>query len=129
MPSIIRLLSWNCQGFGNSWTVLSLHDLVRDQAPIVRYLLAPIVRQTRLDKDGFMHHCRELAYPNKLIIKKPNSGGGLALIWKEEIQLEVINYTNNHVLAKVVEDDGFQWFLTGFYGWPETNQKHKSWAL
>ena len=57
-----------------------------------------------------MHHCRELAYPNKLIIKKPNSGGRLALIWKEEIQLEVINYTNNHVLAKVVEDDGFQWF-------------------
>ena len=63
-----------------------------------------------------MHHCRELAYPNKLIVKKPNFGGGLVLIWKEEVWLEVINYTDNHVLVKVTEDDGYQCFLTGFYG-------------
>ena len=62
-------------------------------------------------------------------MKKPDFGGGLALIWKEEFRLEVINYTNNHVLAKVVEDNGFQWFFIGFYGWPKMNQKHKSWAL
>ena len=43
--------------------------------------------------------------------------------------MEVINYTENHVLAKVVEDNGFQWFLIGFYGWPEANQKWLSWAL
>mgnify|MGYP003749638999 FL=1 len=107
----MRLLSWNCQGLGNPWTVRSLHDLVRDQAPTVCFLM-----ETRLDKEGFMHHCRELAYPNKLIVKKPNSGGGLALVWKEETRLEVINYIDNHILAKVVEDNGFQWFLTGFYG-------------
>lgn len=43
--------------------------------------------------------------------------------------LEVNNYTKNHILAKVVEDDGFQWYLTGFYRWPEACQKQKSWAL
>ena len=43
--------------------------------------------------------------------------------------MEAINYTENHVLAKVVEDNGFQLFLTGFYGWLESCQKHKSWAL
>ena len=87
---------------------------MRDQAPTVCFLM-----EARLDRDGFKQHCCELACPNKLIVKKPDSGGGLALIWKEEVQLEVINYTNNHVLAKVIEDDGFQWFLTGFYGWSE----------
>ena len=85
--------------------------------------------ETRLDKDGFMKHCRDLAYLNKLILKKPDLGGGLALIWKEDVKFEVINYTKNHVLAKVVEDNGFQWFLIGFYGWPKSCQKHKSWAL
>jgi len=85
--------------------------------------------KTRLDRDGFQKHCSELPFPNKLIVKKPNFGGGLALIWKAEVQLEVINYTENHILAKVVEDDGFEWFLMGFYGWPEACQKHKSWAL
>ena len=84
----MRLLSWNCQGFGNPWTVRSFHDLVRDQAPIVCFLM-----ETRLDRDGFQKHCSELPFPNKLIVKKPDFGGGLALIWKAEVQLEVINYT------------------------------------
>ena len=45
------------------------------------------------------------------------------------MQLDVINYTENHVLAKVVEEDGFVWYFTGFYGWPKASQKMKSWAL
>lgn len=43
--------------------------------------------------------------------------------------IDVINFTANHILAKVIEDDGFTWYLTGFYGWPESNQNSKSWAL
>ena len=45
------------------------------------------------------------------------------------MKLDVVNYTDNHILAKVVEEDGFEWYLTSFYGWPEASQKHKSWAL
>lgn len=36
---------------------------------------------------------------------------------------------DNHILAKIVEDDGSTQFLTGFYGWPKVSQKTKSWAL
>ena len=85
--------------------------------------------ETRLDKKGFDKHCRKITFPNKLIVKKPNSGGGLALLWKSDIKLDVINYTENHILAKVVEEDGFEWQLTCFYGWLEASQKCKSWAL
>ena len=97
---------------------------MRDQAPIVYFLM-----ETRLDKDGFEKHGRELPFLNKLIMKKPYSGGGIALIWKADVQLDVINFTENHVLAKVVEEDGFTWFLIGFYGWLEASEKRKSWAL
>lgn len=45
------------------------------------------------------------------------------------MQLDVINYTEHHILAKVVEEDGNEWYLTGFYGWTEASQKQKSWAL
>ena len=120
----MRLLSWNCQGLGNPWTVRNLYDIVRDEAPTVCFLM-----ETRLDKEGFKHHCRELAFPNKFIVKKPHSGGGLALVWKEDVKLEVFNYTDNHILAKVSERSGFQWFLAGFYGWPDVSHKHKSWTL
>ena len=56
-------------------------------------------------------------------MKKPDFGGGLALIWKEEFRLEVINYTDNHVLAKVVEDNGFQWFFYWFLWLAENESK------
>ena len=45
------------------------------------------------------------------------------------MNLDVINFTDNHILVKVVEDNVFVWHLTGFYGWPEANEKWKSWAL
>ena len=59
-------------------------------------------------------------------MKKLYSSGELALLWKEEVTLDVINFTDNH---KGVEKDGFMWYLTGFYGWPEANEKWKSGAL
>ena len=71
---------------------------MRDKAPTVCFLM-----ETCLDRERFDWHCRELPYKNKLIIKKPDSGGGLALIWKPKVNLDVINFTDNHVLAKVVE--------------------------
>ena len=112
MSEAIRLLSWNCQGLGNPWTGRSLRKIVREQAPNVCFLM-----ETRLDKEGFENLYDNLPFPNRIFAKNPNSGGGIALIWKREISLDVINFTANHVLAKVVEEDGFEWFLTGFYGW------------
>ena len=49
-------------------------------------------------------------------MKKPGLGGGLALLWKEGVDVRVINGLDNYILAKVVEEDGVEWFLTSFYG-------------
>ena len=54
---------------------------------------------------------------------------GWLFFWKNEVRLEVINFTVNHVLAKVTEEDGFVWYLIGFYGWPKAQQKENSWRL
>ena len=48
-----------------------------------------------------------MPFPNKFIVKKPYSGGGLALLWKSEVNLDVINFTENHILVKVVEENSF----------------------
>ena len=85
--------------------------------------------KTRLDKEGFEKLYGNLLFQNKIIIKQPDFGGGLALSWKNNIFLEVINFIVNHVFAKVTEEDGFVWYLTGFYGWLKAQQKKKSWRL
>ena len=66
---------------------------------------------------------RILKCPTGTLLKKqkPSLGSGLALLWKEGVNVCVINYTNNHILMKIVEDVSFAWFLTGFYGWPEAS--------
>ena len=74
---------------------------MREQAPNVCFLI-----ETRLDKKGFEKLYGELPYQNKIIVKKLDSGGGLALLWKDEIRMELINFTDNHVLTKEKEEDG-----------------------
>ena len=85
--------------------------------------------ETHLDKEGFNKLYSNLPYQNKIIVKHLDSSGGLAFLWKNEINFEVVNYIANHVLAKITEEDGFVWFMTGFYGWSDAQQKFKSWKL
>ena len=70
-----------------------------------------------------------LPFHNKIIVKHTDAGGRLAFLWKNTINLKIINYTTNHVLAMIIEEDGFRWFLTGFYGWLEAQKKERSWRL
>ena len=63
--------------------------------------------ETRLDNEGFNGFCSDLLFPNHFVMKYPNAGGDLALLWKGDVQLDVVNYMANHILAKVVEGDGF----------------------
>lgn len=84
--------------------------------------------KTRLDKKDFKKHYKNAPFPNQFFVKNSDSSGALALLWKEVV-IDVINFTANHILAKVIEEDGFTWYLTRFYGWPESSQKSKSWAL
>ena len=85
--------------------------------------------ERQLDREGFDRLYGELPYLNRIIVKKPDLGEGLALIWKEEVLIDLLNFTANHILVRVKEEDGFEWWLTCFYRWLEVNQRHKSWEL
>ena len=78
--------------------------------------------ETRLDKEGFEKLYGELPFPNRIIVKQPDLGGGLVLIWKNDVWLELINFTTNHIMVRVLEDDRFIWWLTCIYGWPKAIQ-------
>ena len=76
---------------------------MREKDPTVCFLM-----ETRLDKDGFENLYSKLPFQNKVIVKHPNVGGGLVFLWKNTINLEIINYTANHVLALETKKDGFK---------------------
>jgi len=39
------------------------------------------------------------------------------------------NYSNYHINVDVLEDDGYKWRFTGIYGYPQTEDRHKTWTL
>ena len=67
----------------------------------------------QVDKEGFNFWCKELPYKNKFVVKKPGLVGGLAMMWKEDVSLDVFKYSDNQISAIVTESDGFWWVLTG----------------
>ena len=54
---------------------------MREQVPTVCFLM-----ETRLDKDEFDNLYGNLLFQNKIIAKHPDSGGGLAFLWKNEVR-------------------------------------------
>uniref|UniRef100_A0A2N9G5C3 CCHC-type domain-containing protein n=1 Tax=Fagus sylvatica TaxID=28930 RepID=A0A2N9G5C3_FAGSY len=56
-------------------------------------------------------------------------GGGLALLWRSSVAVHVQSFSNNHIDADVVMEDGLKWRVTGFYGNPVRGLRGSSWAL
>lgn len=55
-----------------------------------------------------------------LIVPSDGSKGGLAMLWKEGITVEVKTYSQDHIYAWIEGGlDGACWYLTGFYGNPD----------
>ena len=98
----MKILSWNCQGLGNLWTVRNLHKIVKEQAPSICFLM-----ETRLDREGINYWCKELPYKNMFVVKKPGLCGRLALMWKEDIKLDAFKFFDNQISVTVTESDGF----------------------
>ena len=44
--------------------------------------------------------------------------GGLAMLWKNEVDLHIQTYTQNHIDALIMSNQNSPWRIMGFYGKP-----------
>ena len=80
----MSLLVWNCCGLKNPRTVKELGDYIRAKDPTVVFLTETWADSARLDQV-----LRNFDFKNKWSIESGNRGGGLVLLWKEEIKITV----------------------------------------
>jgi hypothetical protein len=66
---------------------------------------------------------------NMVVKECEGRSGGLALMWKKHVDVELHNFSRNHIDVIIVEQDGFRWRFTGIYGEPTTEKKEKTWKL
>ena len=118
-------LSWNCRGLGNPRSVGALRDYVRRWDPMVVFLT-----ETKRKVAGMKKVKGKIGYVNGFYVQQKGKGGGLAMFWKKEVNLEIKSYSRHHIDAVIVEEDsGFKWRITGFYGHPKTHCRKESWSF
>ena len=117
------ILSWNCQGLGNQRAVNVLSHLVREKAPTILFLME--TKQTIEEKGGIQG---ELHHDSMLAVPCLGRRGGLAMLWRNEVDLHIQTYTQNHD-ALIMANQNPPWRITGFYGKPEEQLRHETWSL
>ena len=120
----MNAISWNYRGLGRSRIVQELTKLVRKHSPLILFLM-----ETKA-KDSYVNNIKsKLQLDNVHIVSRQNIGGGLALFWKFEINLHVIDALPSHIDTVVNPGVDDAWQFTGFYENPMTANRELSWAL
>ena len=117
-------LSWNCRGLGNPQTEEELVALISKKDPKIVFLM-----ETKVEKVTIERICRKLKFVNFFVVPRVNQGGGLALLWRENINLAVLTSSDRHIDASIDFGMDDAWRFTGFYSDPETANREHSWSL
>ena len=117
-------LSRNCWGLGNPQTEDELIAFVINKDPKIVFLM-----ETKLEKILMERIGRKIQFNNIFVVPHVNMAGGLALLWREEINLDIQTYSDRHIDAFINHGVDDTWRLIGFYGDPETANRENSWSL
>ena len=118
-------LAWNCKRLGNRRTVRALEKVVSSEDPNFIFLM-----ETKLIVSEMIGIKESLNRTQVMVVPCKGRSGGLALLWKKELKVDVQSYSDSHIDAIVSPgEDGLQWRLASFYGNLETSKREESWRL
>ncbi|CAM8934187.1 unnamed protein product [Rhodiola kirilowii] len=118
----MRIFSWNYRGLARPWTVRALVDAIRVFHPRVVCLM-----ETKKGNDGWDRLKMKLGFRNSFTVSCRGKSGGLAVLWADDVNLSICNFSRWHVDMVVMDNSPFR--LTLFYGDPVTTKRKFSWDL
>ena len=121
----MNLISWNCRGLGNLRTIWELCRIVKQKKPALVFLMETKLRS---DKMKLIHF--KMGFPNMFVVDFIRRSGGMTLMWDEDINLDIQNYSQCHINGMVkMRMSREQWKFTGFYGHPDPSKRHEAWTF
>lgn len=117
-------LSWNCRGLGQPRTVRILAELVRSKKPMFIFLIETLCSRNKLERLKI-----QLGYDGLFVVERVARSSRLALLWKATSTVNLLQFATNFIDAKVEVPDLGKWRLIGFYGYPVSSRRKKSWDL
>ncbi|XP_021836918.2 uncharacterized protein [Spinacia oleracea] len=120
----MKILSWNCQGLGNPWTVKSLRDWCWRERPNVVFLM-----ETMIDSKSLERVRNICGFSEGICLSSAGNSGGIGFWWRD-INVSTSSFSSHHFSADICDQDNVAiWRAVGVYGWPEQENKHKTWSL
>lgn len=122
--SMSSILSWNCRGLGNPEAVQSLADLVHNHSPDIVFLC-----KTKRSDTEMGRILPKLNVDKGVWVAANGRAGGVALLWSGSVDLRIRAMGDRFIDFEVLDGAGDKWRGTGIYGWSESGQKWRTWAL
>lgn len=122
----MKILALNCRGLGRSEAVQEVCSLIQLHRPAMVFL-----SETRKFSNDVQVLRQSFGFANGVGVGSLGRGGGLALLWTNEICVKLETSDKLHIDVKVVDpsSDEVRWRFTGFYGEPRREMRHRSWEL
>ena len=119
----MNLLSWNCRGLGAFRAVREVTKMVKEYNLQILFLIE--TKRKRNEMDWLRSRWK---FDNCVAVDCLGRGGGLALLWLDEVNVEVQSFSKYHIDAIIGENNEnvSKWRFTGFYGEPDTNKCQES---
>ncbi|PPD89910.1 hypothetical protein GOBAR_DD13158 [Gossypium barbadense] len=89
-------------------------------------------RHARLMRDGGGRNkgCGiNVAKTDALAVNSVGKSGGLAMLWKDGIKVDIQNYSRHHIDSVIQLEDQRSFRFIGFYGHADLNQRNDSWNM
>ncbi|XP_043815337.1 uncharacterized protein LOC122724442 [Manihot esculenta] len=119
----MRIICWNCRGVGNPQAVNAMVDIVQYYKPSILFLMETKANGVRMEQIKSL-----LRFSHCFSVDCVGIGGGLCLMWKDDVKLAITGYCSNFIDS--TSGDGSDcWRFTGFYGCPESGRRRTSWNL
>lgn len=82
----MKILSWNCQGVGNTPIVRHLREIRGRYFPDIIFLC-----ETKNRRNNLENLVEEMGYFDMHSVEPKGKSGGLVIMWKESVQVKIIS--------------------------------------
>ncbi|XP_026450633.1 uncharacterized protein LOC113350721 [Papaver somniferum] len=116
-------MAWNCWGLGNTPTIRALKTFLRGTDPSILFL-----SETKMFEQVTLHRISQFGFQNHCIVASVGRSRGLWILWKDDLNIEIISQSSNLIHVIVQGGDGRDsWHLFCLYGSPVASHRSTLW--
>ncbi|KAI5412724.1 hypothetical protein KIW84_057382 [Lathyrus oleraceus] len=112
------VLSWNCQELSGLSAIPNLRNLSQGYKLDIRFRSKTLATSRKMESVRV-----SLKYDACLTVEVEGRSGGLAVIWTNNINGRVLNYSRKFVNLVIEDDEKGQWRFTCYYGYPKRSRR------